>query len=166
MTRNPTGEFDFRQTVSAGNHNYFRTYTHIDTPEVAGFSAYGAFVHEERDGDIDNEGDTEFHFSRDIAHEPETMRSADTLGAKDIDSVLLAVAWNPTDDFSLTYNTILRKIIARKKPIRSFGPIRRCCLRATPWAPLAVTIIRTAIVQIQYIIRARRTATTLIGATT
>ena len=34
----------------------FRTYTHIDTPEFMGFSAYGAFVHEERDGDIRNEG--------------------------------------------------------------------------------------------------------------
>ena len=104
ITPNPTGEFGLRQTLSAGDHNLLRSFTHLDLPECHGFSAYVAFVHEEKDGDIDNLGaGTQYHFTTPIPHERQDVRAADTLGAKDLNSFLGALAWNPTNNINVTY---------------------------------------------------------------
>ena len=56
ITPTPTGEFGFSETVSVGDHELFRSFTHLELPEFHNFSGYVAFVHEQRDGDVDNLG--------------------------------------------------------------------------------------------------------------
>ncbi len=100
-TREPVGELAFRQKLGFGNRDYFRTDTTIDTPEVAGFSAYLTYSAEEQDGDIKNLGAgttwdrSAFGYGK--------HSSPDTLGAVDSESILFAALWEPTDDFSLSY---------------------------------------------------------------
>ena len=56
ITPNPTGEFGVTQRVTFGDHEQFRTFTRLELPEFRNLSGYVAFVHDEREGDIDNLG--------------------------------------------------------------------------------------------------------------
>jgi iron complex outermembrane receptor protein len=52
----PTGELGFKQTLSFGNYSSFRSTSHLNLPETAGFSAKVTAAFTERDGWVENEG--------------------------------------------------------------------------------------------------------------
>jgi iron complex outermembrane recepter protein len=52
----PSGEFGFKQRLSVGNYDSWRSITHLDLPEFAGFKAKLAASFSDRDGWVDNEG--------------------------------------------------------------------------------------------------------------
>ena len=103
VTREPTGEFGFRQDLTVGNRDQFRSRTTVDLPAWGPFSAYVTYVHDEKRGDIRNLGagavwdrtGPKTHFGRNT--------SPKWLGSKNLDSVFAAVRFQPSDEFKLTY---------------------------------------------------------------
>ncbi len=102
-TRNPSGEFGITQDIGIGVRDHFRIRTTIDTPAWGPFSAYLTYVKETRDGDVINEGAgtcwdrTRIGENMGIACSPEKMGNTDT------ESFFLAIRYEPSDNFSLTY---------------------------------------------------------------
>ncbi len=100
-TRDPNGEFGFRQDLGFGKNDHFRSRTTVDSPSWGPFSAYASYVTEKRDGDIKNLASgvkwdrTAFNFGVDTS--PERLRDTDT------ESLFLAVAFEPNDDFKMSY---------------------------------------------------------------
>ncbi len=100
-TRDPSGELGFRQKLSFGSRDYFRSESTVDLPEFASFSAYMTYATEEQDGDIDNLGaGTVWDRS---AFGKGRAKSPATLGSVDNESFFLSALWEPTDEFSLSY---------------------------------------------------------------
>lgn len=52
----PTGEFNWKQTVSAGNLGFVRAVSNINMPAVGGIKTKVTFAHTERDGWVENAG--------------------------------------------------------------------------------------------------------------
>ena len=103
VTRNPTGEFGFRQDFTIGNYNQLRTRTSVDLPAIGPFSAYATYVHDERDGDVRNLGaGTTFDRTG-----PSTglgvSRSPKRLGGRNFENIFAALRFEPGSDFSMTY---------------------------------------------------------------
>lgn len=102
-TRDPDGEFGFRQEFTIGNYDQRRSRTSIDTPTWGPFSAYVSYVHNERRGDARNLGAgtvwdrtaPESGLGRQV--------SPQYLGDKDQDSFFAALRFEPNDRFSTVY---------------------------------------------------------------
>ncbi|CCW16260.1 TonB-dependent receptor [Sphingobium indicum BiD32] len=101
VTPNPSGEFGFRQEVSIGNYDQFRTLTRIDTPTWGPFSALVAYTHDERRGDIRNTG-AGVEWDR-TAVGLGKAKSPATLGDKNAEAWFVAVNFAPSDGFNVTY---------------------------------------------------------------
>lgn len=85
LTRKPSGEFGFEQTLTVGERDLLRTETALETPEWSDVSARLSFTHGERGG---------------------LVRSSYTggdLGQYDQQAVRLAVRWSPADRFTADY---------------------------------------------------------------
>jgi len=54
ITKKPSGEFGFKQQLTAGNYNAFRSLTTVDLPAWNGFSTKFSYVKSSRDGFVDN----------------------------------------------------------------------------------------------------------------
>lgn len=54
ITRKPTGELSFEQTLGAGNYDAWRSVTRINLPAVAGVKIKLDYVHNQRDGWVEN----------------------------------------------------------------------------------------------------------------
>jgi iron complex outermembrane receptor protein len=52
----PTGELGFKQVMSAGNYGSWRSVSHLNLPDAAGFKAKVTASFSDRDGWVDNEG--------------------------------------------------------------------------------------------------------------
>ena len=55
----PTGEFGFKQNLSVGNYDSWRSVSHLNLPEMAGFSAKLTAAFSDRDGWVENQGANE-----------------------------------------------------------------------------------------------------------
>ena len=55
----PTGELGFKQTLSAGNYDSWRSVSHLNLPDVSGFKAKLTAAFSDRDGWVQNEGSNE-----------------------------------------------------------------------------------------------------------
>jgi iron complex outermembrane receptor protein len=55
-TRNPSGEFGVKASITAGNYDQVRGRISIDLPQIGPFSAYATYVHNYKRGDIRNAG--------------------------------------------------------------------------------------------------------------
>jgi iron complex outermembrane recepter protein len=103
VTRDPSGEFRFRQEVTVGNYAQLRTRTTVDLPQMGILSAYVTYVHDERRGDVRNLGaGTLFDRTASVTGIGVT-RSPEWLGSKNAENIFAAVKLAPSDDFSLTY---------------------------------------------------------------
>ncbi|WP_373096286.1 TonB-dependent receptor [Zhongshania sp.] len=100
-TRNPNGEWGFRQKVSTGNRNLLATETSLDFPAMGPISLYLTYAQEKKDGDIDNKG-AGIVWDR-SAYGGGKQTSPETLGAIDNENFFLAARFEPTESFSLTY---------------------------------------------------------------
>lgn len=52
----PTGELGFKQSLSVGNYDSWRSVSHLNLPKTAGFSAKLTAAFSDRDGWVENEG--------------------------------------------------------------------------------------------------------------
>ena len=102
-TRDPAGEFGLRQELSAGNHDYRRTRTSIDSPTWGAFSFSGTYAHEERDGDIKNSAYNSQAVWDRTAFGEGTQHMVKRLGDKDADTYFLAAKFQPSDAFTMVY---------------------------------------------------------------
>jgi len=100
-TRDPSGEFGFTQGLTFGNRDLFKSRTSVDLPQMGPFSAYFSYLQEEADGDVDNlAAGVRFDrtgFGQGIDTSPATFRAKDTNG------LFVAVAFEPSDTFRMTY---------------------------------------------------------------
>jgi iron complex outermembrane receptor protein len=86
VTATPSGKFDAKESIDAGNFGYIRTLTSIDLPEYAGFSLKATFVKSDIDGWIHNPG------------------TGGDFDAKDEEGYRLALRWRPRDDLMIDYS--------------------------------------------------------------
>jgi iron complex outermembrane receptor protein len=86
VTATPSGKFDAKESIDAGNFGYIRTLTSIDLPEYAGFSLKATFVKSDLDGWIHNPG------------------TGGDFDAKDEEGYRLALRWRPRDDLMIDYS--------------------------------------------------------------
>lgn len=86
-TIKPSGEFKFKQNISIGNFDYYRTVTTVHTPKLANLSGLFTFLKTERDGMVKNI----------YPDAPKTLGDDDTTGAH------AAFRWEPVDRFLVDY---------------------------------------------------------------
>ncbi len=55
----PTGEFGFKQSLSVGNYDSWRSVSHLNLPDASGFKAKLTAAFSDRDGWVQNEGANE-----------------------------------------------------------------------------------------------------------
>jgi iron complex outermembrane receptor protein len=103
ITRDPTGKLGAHQDLTVGNYNEFRSRTTVDLPAWGPFSGYASFVHDERDGDIKNNGAGTVWDRSGPATRLGTETSPSTLGAKDANTYFVALKYQPTDYFKTIY---------------------------------------------------------------
>jgi iron complex outermembrane receptor protein len=103
VTRNPRGEFGFRQDFTIGNYNQLRTRTSVDLPAIGPFSAYVTYVHDERDGDVRNLGAGTTFDRTGPATGLGVSRSPKRLGGKNFENIFAALRFAPSSDFTMTY---------------------------------------------------------------
>jgi iron complex outermembrane receptor protein len=101
FTPDPSGEFSFRQQLTVGNFDQFRSNTAVDFPAFGPVSAFVAYDHDERTGDLRNLGAGQI-WDR-TAGGAGVATSPKTLGDKNSDAVFIAVKLKPNDDFSAVY---------------------------------------------------------------
>lgn len=101
VTPEPSGEAGFHQQLTAGNYSQFRSTTTIDLPSKGSFSAYLAYTHDQRDGEIKNLGAGTV-WNR-TAGGFGTATSPKTLGDKDSNAYFVAVKYAPSDTFKAVY---------------------------------------------------------------
>ncbi len=101
VTRDPSGEFGVHQELSYGNYNQFRSKTRLDLPKFGPFSASVTYVRAQRDGDIKNLGaGTIWNYANAGLG---LKMSPKRLGDSNVNAVLAAVKFEPSDKFNATY---------------------------------------------------------------
>lgn len=104
VTRDPAGTLQFKQQVTIGNYDQFRSQTRIDTPRFGPFSAALTFTHNERRGDVRNlGGGTVWDFSRVAGPAYGRVVSPDYLGDRNSESLAVALRADFNSDFYTTY---------------------------------------------------------------
>lgn len=87
VTAKPKGEFGFKQQLSSGSDDYFRSITTIDTPEYAGVSAKLSYVNKSTDG-----------WAKSISPKGEAE-----LGSEDTEAFRVALRWDINENMTLDY---------------------------------------------------------------
>jgi iron complex outermembrane recepter protein len=75
----PTGEFGFKQSLSAGNYDSWRSVSHLSLPDYSGFKSKFTATFSDRDGWVENEGANEepgYEYSDFYKKETEGYRAA------------------------------------------------------------------------------------------
>lgn len=85
ISKRPSGEFGFKQTVDVGNYGYLRANTQIDLPSMGDLVGKISLLHQQKDGWVKNDGQ-----GRDF-------------GEKDTQGLRLALEWSPAEDVSVAY---------------------------------------------------------------
>lgn len=101
VTPEPSGEFGIHQQLTVGNFDQFRSTTAVDLPAWGSFSAYIAYTHDEREGEIKNLGAGQV-WDR-TAGGLGLATSPKTLGDENTDSLFAAVKFEPNDNFNIVY---------------------------------------------------------------
>lgn len=91
ITRKPSGSWRFKQSLSVGNFDQFRSLTSVDFPTIGGVAIKASYLHDEQDGYVDN------------SPVPGIDRRIKEHGMRDGDAFHVAATWAPTDSFSLDY---------------------------------------------------------------
>lgn len=99
-TRDPSGELRFKQEVTVGNYDQFRSRTSVDLPKFGPFSAYVTYVHDYKRGDIRNLGAGQV-WDR-TATGLGVATSPKYLGTRKSDSIFAAVKFE-SGDFTTVY---------------------------------------------------------------
>ena len=100
-TRDPTGKFGVKATVTAGNYNQNRERISVDLPQVGPFSGYVSYVHNYKRGDIRNAGAGQV-WDR-TASGLGKATSPEWLGTRRSESFFGALKFEPSDNFKTVY---------------------------------------------------------------
>lgn len=101
ITKDPNGEFGFRQKLTTGNYDLFESRTRVDTPKVGPFSASLNYTYSDREGPVRNSG---AGFTVDFAEfGGGRFVSPERLGDSRTEAVFLAVDGDFHQDLSLVY---------------------------------------------------------------
>lgn len=86
ISRRPSGEFGFEQTLSFGSYGYLKSLSHLNLPVTDNLAAKVSYLHKEKDGWVDNDdpGSENFYY-------------------EDSDGARLALSWNPIDTVTVDY---------------------------------------------------------------
>jgi iron complex outermembrane receptor protein len=103
VTHNPDGQLGLHQELTFGDYNEFRTRTSLSLPTWGPFSAYASFVHDVREGDINNLGAGTFWDRSGPDTHIGAQTSPTTLGDKNDVSWFAAVKFEPNDSFRTIY---------------------------------------------------------------
>jgi iron complex outermembrane recepter protein len=93
ISKRPSGELDFKQELSMGNREYFRTLSALDLPQWHGLSSKFTYLYSRKDGVVDNLNE----FSRDFQEEHQRAGR-------------LALAWDGGGAFTADYFFEIGKI--------------------------------------------------------
>ena len=85
VTTPPSGKFDAKESLDAGNFGYVRSLTSVDLPDYAGLSLKASFVRSDIDGWIHNPG------------------TGGDFDVKDDEGYRLALRWRPSDTVMVDY---------------------------------------------------------------
>jgi iron complex outermembrane receptor protein len=85
ITKKPTGEWGFKEQLSFGNYDAYRSLTTLDLPAVGGLSAKLSFIASGRDGFVENIGPSNDY------------NESEERGGR------IALHWDATDSFSADY---------------------------------------------------------------
>lgn len=94
----PTGEFGFKQNLSAGDYGSWRSVSHLNLPEASGFAAKLTAAFSDRDGWVENEGPNEvagYEYADYYKKETEGYRAA--LRFDGIDKLLVDYSYDYSD---------------------------------------------------------------------
>ena len=86
VTKRPTGELGFKQSLRYGRFDEFRSVTRINLPEAAGVRVKFDYVHHQRDGWVDNTAPGEADYN-----------------AFNKDAARVSMDWRPSDDLEFQY---------------------------------------------------------------
>lgn len=86
VTKKPSGDFGFRQTLNVGSFDAFKSATHLDLPEIGGVRAKVDYLHSQKDGWVDN-----------------TAPGENDYGDTEQDAVRVALDWSPTENINVYY---------------------------------------------------------------
>ncbi|MDY0006395.1 MAG: TonB-dependent receptor plug domain-containing protein, partial [Spongiibacteraceae bacterium] len=86
ITAKPTGEFGFKQTLSFGSRDYFRSLTTVDLPKVGDLAAKVSVLKRSQDGYVSNKGGV-----------------SNDYGLNEQLAGRLALRWDASDTFSADY---------------------------------------------------------------
>tara|TARA_R110002110_G_scaffold153886_1_gene347479 strand:+ start:26325 stop:28517 length:2193 start_codon:yes stop_codon:yes gene_type:complete len=101
ITKDPAGEFGFRQKLTTGNFDLFESRTRVDTPQLGPLSASLNYSYSDREGPVENTG---AGFAVDFAEfGGGSFVSPDRLGDSKTEAVFLAVDADFHEDLSLLY---------------------------------------------------------------
>ena len=101
ITKDPVGEFGFKQTLTTGNLNLFESRTRVDSPQWGPLSASIDYTMRERDGAVKNSG---AGFVADFARQGAgSYTSPERLGDEDTHALLLGVELDLVDNLDLIY---------------------------------------------------------------
>ncbi|RYE40516.1 MAG: TonB-dependent receptor, partial [Hyphomicrobiales bacterium] len=103
ITPNPTGELGFRQDITVGNQNQFRSRTTINTPSFGPFSARVTYVHDEKRGDVRNLGARTYWDRTNPFTNVTQQRSPNWLGGKNYETVFAALRYDNGGDVTMSY---------------------------------------------------------------
>jgi iron complex outermembrane receptor protein len=98
INQKPTGELGFKQSLSAGNYDSWRSVSHLNLPDVAGFKTKLTAAFSDRDGWVQNEGANEvpgYDYSDYYKQENEGYRGA--LRFDGVDKLLVDYSYDYSD---------------------------------------------------------------------
>jgi iron complex outermembrane receptor protein len=93
ISKRPSGELDFKQELSMGDREYFRSLSALDLPQWGGLSSKITYLYSRKDGVVDNQAE----FSRDYQEEHQRAGR-------------IALAWNGGGAFTADYFFEIGKI--------------------------------------------------------
>lgn len=103
-TREPTGEFGFRQEFTYGNYDHIRSKTRVDLPRFGPFAITASYLHSERDGDTRNLGaGTQFDYGPATGGRLGVITSPQTLGDENNEGIFVAVDADFHPDLDVSY---------------------------------------------------------------
>lgn len=100
-TRDPSGEFGVKASITAGNYDQLRARISVDLPQIGPFSGYITYVNNYKRGDIQN-ANAGIVWDRSAAGLGKST-SAKWLGTRKSDSYFAALKFAPSDTFSTVY---------------------------------------------------------------
>lgn len=94
VTKKPSGELGFEQTLRYGRFNEFKSISRLDLPEVNGFSAKLDYLHAQRDGWVRNDAPGSSDYNE---REEDAARLAIRWDASETVEVLYAYDWSKAE---------------------------------------------------------------------